>query len=429
MLQIMSSLMKKKPVGSCLKWKSVSKCLSCVVLTLSIASVPNLAFALSIKDVPNPKQEGGWVTDMANVLSPETEAKINTTLSKLAGANGNEIAVVTVPETSPSATPKDFATDLFNYWGIGEKGKDNGVLVLISKGDRRVEIETGYGVENILPDALVGNIISQKITPQFKRGDFNKGTLAGTQALGAVLERQVSNTTSLNSNQIEQSDRSTWQWLYWLLGLGGVVVVGVIYVIKSRTEREVDETTVKSCPTCHKSMTRVDANVLKPMLTQPQQVAQKIGSVEFLAWHCPNCYPQINSLREVCLSKECLRSNRLFIKCPICRELTAERTARDIEPATRESVGKRLVIDACKCCSYQTQTERVIDRLLPLPELDSGHTQTNSSNSSSNDSYTSDSDWRSSSSGGYSSGSDSGYSGSSDWGGGSSGGGGAGDSW
>jgi uncharacterized protein len=64
---------------------------------------------------------------------------------------------------------------------IGKKRQDNGVLVLISVGDRRVEIETGYGVEALLPDAKVGNIIDTQIIPYFKKGDFAGGTLAGTK--------------------------------------------------------------------------------------------------------------------------------------------------------------------------------------------------------------------------------------------------------
>lgn len=180
-------------------WRTIVKSFCGVVFTLSVISFPHLALALNVKDVPNPKQsQNGWVTDMANVLSSETEADINRLLSNLEAVNGSEIAVVTVPETTPSATPKEFATALFNYWGIGKKGRDNGILLLIAKGDRRVEIETGYGVEDVLPDALVGNIINQKITPQFKQGNFDRGALDGTKALVTVLEGEVSNSTSPN---------------------------------------------------------------------------------------------------------------------------------------------------------------------------------------------------------------------------------------
>ncbi len=113
------------------------------------------------------------------------------------------MAVVTVPETAPAASPKTFATELFNKWGIGKKGKDNGVLFLISVGDRRVEIETGYGVEGILPDAKVGNIINTQIIPRFKKGDFEGGTLAGTKALVVILESERSPASKVeNPSQV-----------------------------------------------------------------------------------------------------------------------------------------------------------------------------------------------------------------------------------
>jgi uncharacterized protein len=144
---------------------------------------------------------------MASVLSSSTQAKINQLISNLEAKNGSEIAVVTVPDTSPSETPKKFATALFNQWGIGKKGQDNGVLFLISKGDRRVEIDTGYGVEKILPDARVGNIIKQEIAPRFKKGDFDGGTLAGIKALVKALDGETATATTTYctvQTQIEQ---------------------------------------------------------------------------------------------------------------------------------------------------------------------------------------------------------------------------------
>ncbi len=155
---------------------------------LALCLFPYLSYALNIQDVPNPQQVNGtWVTDMANILSDSTETQLNQMISELEAQKGIEIAVVTVPETVPSASPKAFTTELFNYWGIGKVNEDNGVLFLVSVGDRRVEIETGYGVEPILPDAQVGNIIEHKITPRFKQGDFDGGVLAGTNALVSVL--------------------------------------------------------------------------------------------------------------------------------------------------------------------------------------------------------------------------------------------------
>lgn len=161
-----------------------------IFLCISLFLIAQPSLALTVQDIPNPRQlNRTWVADTANLLTANTEVKLNRLISTLEEKNTCEIAVVTVPETAPAATPKEFATELFNYWHIGKYGKNNGVLFLISRGDRRVEIETGYGLTKILPDAMLVNLIQQKITPEFKQGHFDEGTLAGTEALIASLQK------------------------------------------------------------------------------------------------------------------------------------------------------------------------------------------------------------------------------------------------
>jgi uncharacterized protein len=126
-----------------------------------------------VKDVPNPRQiNGTWVTDMAGMLDEPTESQLNSLISQLERKNGTEIAVVTVPETTPAESPKEFTTQLFNYWKIGKKGKDNGVLFLISKSDRRVEIETvmAWKQSCLIPKSAILSTLKS-------RHDSNKVTL------------------------------------------------------------------------------------------------------------------------------------------------------------------------------------------------------------------------------------------------------------
>jgi len=167
------------------------------VLCFSAIAFPVTSQAITVQEVPNPRQVNNtWVTDKANILSDSTETQLNQMISDLEAKNGSEIAVVTVPDTKPSATPKAFATELFNFWGIGKKGKNNGVLLLISSGERRVQIETGSGIQSILPDAKSVGIIQTEITPRFKQQDFDGGTLAGTKALVNVLQTPRVNAQS-----------------------------------------------------------------------------------------------------------------------------------------------------------------------------------------------------------------------------------------
>ena len=167
------------------------------LLSFSAIAFPVTSQAITLQEVPNPRQVNNtWVADKANILSDSTETQLNQIISDLEAKNGSEIAVVTVPDTKPSATRKAFATELFNFWGIGKKRKNNGVLLLISSGERRVQIETGSGIQSILPDAKAVGIIQTEITPRFKQQDFDGGTLAGTKALVNVLQNRMVNGQS-----------------------------------------------------------------------------------------------------------------------------------------------------------------------------------------------------------------------------------------
>jgi uncharacterized protein len=402
--------------------------------TLAFALIPFASLAVDVKDVPNPRQVNGtWVTDMAQMLDEPTEAQLNSMIAQLERQNGTEIAVVTVPETAPSASPKEFTTTLFNYWGIGKKGKDNGVLFLISKGDRRVEIETGYGIEPILPDAKVGNIIDSQITPRFKQGDFNGGTLAGTKALVVAIENPQSSSVSqeatptantpqtvlpTQSSALSQEVTEDTEVPWGLLGGGGLVLAigAAAYVKRRRVLIEPEGRTRLTgsnhlflCANCKKQMEKVDVSTIESSLSKQENVAQKLGSVNFEGWKCPNCSQQLTGLGFHIVARVSSFSD-LFSECPTCQELTVRRTLKIIKHPTEYSTGKCLIIDQCHCCDYHKEKEETIPRLPPPPPP---------------------SPPSSSSGSGYSGGSCSGGGsfGGGSFGGGSSGGGGAGGGW
>jgi len=162
-------------------------------LALSLTGWPTQGLepglAVEVSSVVNPRQaNNGWVADQADLLSDNAEAQLNALLAQLEASNGAEVAVVTVPDVAPSPSPKAFTTELFNTWGIGKEGQDNGVLVMVSKGDRRVEIETGYGMEATLPDARVGKIIREQMIPWFKQEDYEKAIVDGTLAVAVSIQ-------------------------------------------------------------------------------------------------------------------------------------------------------------------------------------------------------------------------------------------------
>ena len=161
------------------------------LLIIILATLPVLA--LSVRDVPNPRQTyGGWVTDLAGVLTDDTEQQLNRMIGQFEGQTTIEIAVVTVAETQPSPSPKALTTELFNTWGIGKARHNNGLLFLISVGERRVEIETGSGLESLLPSSKLQALLTTEITPKLDQDDFDGATLALTQALITTLSNEIS---------------------------------------------------------------------------------------------------------------------------------------------------------------------------------------------------------------------------------------------
>jgi uncharacterized protein len=133
------------------------------------------------------------VNDFANVINETYEAGLNSLIGELERKTTAEIAVVTVDSIAPY-DEKEYARLLFDNWKPGKKGKDNGVLVLLAIQERRWRIETGYGIEGILPDGLCGEIGRNYMVPYFKTGDYGAGLYQGVQAIAAVIARDANIT-------------------------------------------------------------------------------------------------------------------------------------------------------------------------------------------------------------------------------------------
>ena len=131
-----------------------------------------------------PQRPQGYVSDYARVLSPRAKAVLEDTLSRFESDTTNQIAVATF-ESLEGEDLEGFSIRLAERWKLGQTGKDNGVIVLVFKNDRRVRIEVGYGLEGVLTDALCDIIIRNEIVPHFKKGDYDSGILSG---IGAVIK-------------------------------------------------------------------------------------------------------------------------------------------------------------------------------------------------------------------------------------------------
>ncbi len=131
----------------------------------------------------------GRVTDDAEILSPEAVKRISARLQAHESSTTDQVAVLTVP-TLGGESIETFALRVFEAWKLGQKDKDNGVLVVVSPQERRMRIEVGYGLEGSLTDLEAGRIIRNVMTPHFREGRFDAGVEEGVGAVIARLEGQ-----------------------------------------------------------------------------------------------------------------------------------------------------------------------------------------------------------------------------------------------
>lgn len=128
----------------------------------------------------------GRIVDGAGIISPDARARIEAKLSALEAKTSDQVVIATVRSLQDTSV-EDFANRLYRHWALGQKDKNNGVLVLVAPSERKVRIEVGYGLEGALTDALSKIIITTAIAPRFKTGDFGGGLEAGVDAILNIL--------------------------------------------------------------------------------------------------------------------------------------------------------------------------------------------------------------------------------------------------
>ncbi|WOX06073.1 TPM domain-containing protein [Microbulbifer pacificus] len=131
----------------------------------------------------------GRVVDNANLLHQATRYQLTELLQRHEKEGSNQIVVVTLPDLQ-GLTIEEYGYQLGRHWQIGQKGKDNGILLIVAPNEREVRIEVGYGLEGAMTDALSSNIIHTKILPYFRAGNFDAGVMSGVESIIAVIKNE-----------------------------------------------------------------------------------------------------------------------------------------------------------------------------------------------------------------------------------------------
>ena len=157
------------------------------ILFFSLLLLSSLAVGQTVEIPERPSFETSYYEFKTQLLSPAEKKAIEQKLINYADTTSTQIAVVVVSTTGGEA-PWKYAFDIADKWKVGQKGKDNGVLLMIAKGDKKIAIQTGMGTQHLLTDAMSKRIIENEITPEFKRGNYYAGIDKGTTAIMQVLK-------------------------------------------------------------------------------------------------------------------------------------------------------------------------------------------------------------------------------------------------
>ncbi len=177
-----------------------------------------------------PELNGQRVVDNAHLLSDADKSALTSKLESLEARNTDQFVIVTVPSLQGQDI-EDYGYKLGRKWGIGQKGQNNGVLLIVAPTERKVRIEVGYGLEDVLTDALSSVIIQEKILPRFKANDYPGGIKDGADAIIGQLSLDKPAAIAKAKEQVAASE--TWKnflgWLPHILIFGFVIGLWLLH--------------------------------------------------------------------------------------------------------------------------------------------------------------------------------------------------------
>ena len=172
------------------------------------------------------------VNDNAGMLSSYTEKQLEGILRDLEQTDSTQIVVLTIPSLEGEVL-EEFSIKVADQWKIGQKGFDNGAMLLIAEADREMRIEVGYGLEGSLTDLMAGRIIDNVIVPQFRAGNFDQGVLDGVQAMIGVVRGEYKAPEKIPSRKGPKFKADSLFFFIWL----GFVIFVIIMRIRRRASR------------------------------------------------------------------------------------------------------------------------------------------------------------------------------------------------
>lgn len=341
-----------------------------LILLVMLTSAPMMGqestvtpFRLSPTNLPGgyPQYDDVYINDFANILSPTTEEKLRQDLIML-WDSGIETTIVTMDSytdyDTDAASFEEFATNLFNLWGVGDSDSD-GVMILVGVEDRKVRIEVGVSYENTMNRTMQG-VINEFMLPRFRQNDYEQGIIDGTAAVvraltgetvftaTAVPTRRPSSTVSTDYTPRSSGSSNLINFVALGAGVAGIGGIGMAAFRRFTRFRP------RNCPNCDQPMIRLDEIADDDFLDDGQRREEALQSVDYDVWKCQNC-----STHQVFAYGAMMSGYR---ECTRCRYRTMGTHSRVIDRADCYSSGLREVTVSCDHCGYHHVYQETIPR-------------------------------------------------------------------
>lgn len=318
-----------------------------IILTL-------LAFPSAVLAQTYPDYSELYVNDYANILTASEEQDIRTDLTELRTKRGIEFTVLTIPRMEDyghTGSIESFATGLFNYWGVGNAQRNDGVMMLISRYDRKMRIEVGSGYGTSLNQPLK-QIIDNTITPRFKDDDYYGGISRGVDSV--VYQLVGAYPGEIDGNILQKARGVALRaidYLRWLLLPIGGVFSGFLWWMYRRWKRYQK----RRCPIDGTTMQLLAEHWDDKHLKDGQQKEEELKSVDYDVWICPSCEHLTIEAYKKWFSR--------YSACRSCGYKTLEGESTTLVAATTSSTGTKRIDYECHNCGDEYSVTKVIPKL------------------------------------------------------------------
>lgn len=346
-----------------------------LLLPLSTVAVP--VRAVTVEQIPNPRP-AGWTVDLTGSVPPGTMTELNRISDDLHSRTGAQMAVVVVGSTD-GADARDFATRLFNSWGIGRADRNDGVLIFAALDDRAAEVILGDGFPATQGEGTAEAIMQTEMVPRFRDGDVAGALLGGAQACASRLLTTVPPPAAVPSSPQTALPRaydpapaplpeaafgpgpagpsgSRLPGAGALAILAGMLGVGGWTIVRYRSRK---------CPSCKNPMIRLGEDQDDAHLTPAEATEEQIGSVDYDVWACATCDHVAK-----------LRYGRLvsgYSDCRGCQAKALSSRSVTVRDATYTEEGLVRIHHECAHCGYHTTRTRTTPRLVRHDHDNHGH--------------------------------------------------------